>query len=241
LPAVIWGMLDGSAVSMIDAIEAEDSGVCLVLMFKAPARSKRRLAAEIGERAGTAARHLIDCALEDTKAWAGPVCYAPASPADAAYLDSRSEDRASTVLQRGRNLGERINHVNRALRAAGAAEQIFIGIDCPELDARYLKRAAARLADHDVVLGPADDGGVVLMATRRAWPDLAGLAWSSNRLMRELVRVCIDHGLSVHELDARADVDSLDDLIRIRRRLDADLRPARRQLVDWLERSVRPS
>lgn len=234
-------MLGGFVVLMITAIEAEDSGVCLVLMFKAPARSKRRLAAEIGERAGAAARHLIDCALEDMQAWPGPVCYAPASPADAAYLDGTSAGGARIVLQRGRNLGERINHVNRALLRNGAARQIFIGIDCPELDARYLERAALGLADHDVVLGPADDGGVVLMGCRRAWPDLAALAWSSNRLMHELARACLDDGSSVHELDARADVDSLDDLIRIRRRLDRDPRPARRQLVDWLERSMPPS
>lgn len=230
-----------SEALMIESIEARAASACLVLMFKAPARSKRRLAAQIGKLAGAAASHLIDCALEDTLAWPGPVCYAPATGADAGYLADRAADGAISVVQRGGNLGERINHVNRVLLAEGVAEQLFIGIDCPGLDADYLGAAAAALAGHDVVLGPADDGGVVLMGRRGAWPDLSALAWSSDRLMRELAGTCTAAGSSVHVLEARADVDSLADLLEARRRLAGDTRPARLRFADWLARSLPPA
>ena len=207
---------------------------CLVLMFKAPGRSKRRLAASIGPRASIAAEYLCRCALEDVAAWPGPVCFAPAGKADGEWLAERIGRAEAVVLQRGDNLGERINHVDRVLRLRGFERQIFIGIDCPELDERYLAQAAVALDDHDAVLGPAHDGGVVLMGTRRAWPNLAELAWSSVNLMAELERLCTGLGWSTARLAPLADIDTLDDLDTLRRGVPGDLRPARRALGAWL-------
>jgi len=63
-----------------------DAAACLVVFLKAPARSKRRLATEIGAAATDAAEHLLACALEDAAAWRGPVVLAPAADADADWL-----------------------------------------------------------------------------------------------------------------------------------------------------------
>lgn len=207
---------------------------CLVLMFKAPERSKRRLAAAIGPLASIAAEHLCRCALEDVAAWPGPVCFAPADDADGEWLAERTGRSGAIVLQRRGNLGERINHVNGVLRSQGFARQIFIGIDCPELDSRYLGEAAAALDDHDAVFGPAQDGGVVLMGARREWPDLGGLAWSSVSLMAELERLCRQYGWKTARLAPLADIDTLEDLDAYRRGMPDDPRPARRALGAWL-------
>lgn len=207
---------------------------CVVLMFKAPQRSKQRLAAEIGTLASDAAGHLLDCALEDLASWPGPICFAPASDADRACVDRRIDARAEMIVQQGDNLGARINHVNRALLRRGLQRQIFIGIDCPRLDADYLERAAAALRDHDVVLGPASDGGVVLMASRCAWPDLRPLPWGGAHLMSALEQRCIAGGHRLCRLEALSDIDSLSDLRAARAWLGGDARPARRRLSGWL-------
>lgn len=207
---------------------------CLVLMFKAPGRSKRRLAASIGPLASTAAEYLCRCALEDVAAWPGPVCFAPAGEADGEWLVERIGRADDIVLQRGSNLGERINHVDRVLRSQGFERQIFIGIDCPELDERYLGQAAAALDDHDAVLGPARDGGVVLMGARREWPDLGHLAWSSANLMAEVEQLCAECGWNMAHLAPLADIDTLEDLDEFRRVVPGDPRPARRALGAWL-------
>ncbi len=95
-------------------------------------------------------------------------------------------------------------------------------------------QAAADLIHHDVVLGPATDGGVVLMGARRAWPALVDLPWSTPRLYDELVRCCAQRELSVANLEPRADVDSVTALLAARNDLAQDLRPARRAFSRWL-------
>jgi hypothetical protein len=209
---------------------------CLVLMLKAAERSKRRLAAEIGERARDVARLLFECALEDVDGWPGPVCFAPADEQDRDSLDGRPRAGDLIVVQQGDNLGERINHVSETLAARGLPRQIYIGMDCPGLDGGYLRDAARALEQRDVVLGPALDGGVVLMGANRAWPDLSLLRWSSTDLFAELCRLCQAHSLTIATLEPRSDVDTLADLAAAAASLTQDARPARRNLSRWLAR-----
>jgi len=140
----------------------------------------------------------------------------------------------AVVLQRGCNLGERIQHVNEELLRLGFERQLYIGIDCPGLDVAYLERAAAALGDHDTVLGPAADGGVVLMGVRGRWPALAALPWSTSALFEALRTACAAAGSSAATLPRRNDIDTVGDLVALRTDLRGDARPARRALVRWL-------
>jgi glycosyltransferase A (GT-A) superfamily protein (DUF2064 family) len=207
------------------------NGCCVVLMMKSAARSKRRLADEIGaQRATQAAIHLLGCASEDLAAWPGTKCVAPS------VADERSEAPTADLLvvQRGGDLGERIAYVNEELVRLGILRQLFIGSDCPGLDVAYLERAAAELDGHDAVLGPAADGGVVLMGVRGRWPPLAALPWSTDTLCAALRTACARAGARAATLPTLRDVDTLDDLVALRTELAEDPRPARRALVDWL-------
>lgn len=207
---------------------------CLVLMLKAPVRSKRRLVADFGSAgASTLAERLIACALEDLAQWPGPVWAAPASDVDRLWLMETGSTLPSLLQPEG-NLGARIGDVGRRLHERGEHRQIFIGADCPELDLNYLREAGERLAECDVVLGPAVDGGVVLMGARREWPDLEALPWSTEHLHAALDSACRGAGLSVATLNARRDVDTLDDLLALEAELRRDPRPARVALGDWI-------
>lgn len=217
-----------------ERLKPRGHGPCLVLMLKAPERSKQRLAERIGSLASALAERLCSCALEDLDTWPGPVCLAPAAAADIDWLGERTLGTEHVVLQAPGNLGERINHVNAALGRAGHDRQIFIGIDCPELDDGYLADAARALDTHDAVLGPARDGGVVLMGARRPWPPLGGLDWSSAELGSQLGALCRSRDWRIRELPTRTDVDTLEDLGGLKRTLSDDARPARRRLSDWL-------
>jgi len=88
---------------------------------------------------------------------------------------------ASLHVQRGRDLGERMQHAAaQALRRARAA--ILIGTDCPMLSVRDLRAAARALQGGvDAVLVPAEDGGYALIGLRRADPRaFRDIAWGSG-------------------------------------------------------------
>jgi len=210
---------------------ARSAACCVVLMMKSALRSKRRLAEHIGARRATqAAQRLLDCACEDLEAWPGLRCVAPSA------ADERVDAPPAqvVVLQGGGNLGARINHVNEELIRLGFERQLYIGSDCPTLDVPYLERAAAALGNHDTVLGPAADGGVVLMGVRGRWPPLAELPWSTDALFESLRAACVAAGSSAATLPRLSDVDTLPDLVALRTELRNDPRPARRALVHWL-------
>lgn len=214
-----------------------DSRVTLVIFCRRPLPGvgKRRIARELGEAPTLAlARHLLATTLEDAGSWPGPVVIAPARAADERWAAGLLPD-ALVIPQPAGNLGERINAVDAAARALGHSRLAYIGSDAPALTPDYFARARAALVQADVVLGPADDGGVTLMGASRAWPDLAALPWSSAGLGEELRRTCRDHGLSVAALERRYDVDRVADLTRLQADLAHDSRPTRRALLRWLQ------
>jgi hypothetical protein len=210
----------------------------LVLFCRRPVAGvgKQRIAAHAG--AGIAlglAERLLATALEDAAGWPGPLVLAPASPADRDWAGALLPREATILPQAGDSLGARLQRADQALRAAGHRELVFIGSDAPVLDFAYFARARIALRQADVVLGPAEDGGVTLMAARVAWPALDDLPWSTERLGAALDRRCRAHGLRVQQLDTQYDVDEVDILPRLYRDLGADPRPARRALREWLE------
>ncbi|HSG64649.1 MAG TPA: DUF2064 domain-containing protein [Gammaproteobacteria bacterium] len=206
----------------------------LVVFFKAPGRAKRRLAAAVGSAAQNAAEHLLACTLEDARGWTGDVFFAAAAEADARWLTRRSPRAGEVLVQRGDSLGERINRVDAQLRSRGIERLIYIGTDCPAIDHTYLARADIALGRMDAVLGPALDGGVVLMGSRRPWPSIAKLAWSTPALRAGLVDTLRGRGWTIQTLAALRDIDRPQDLEAAADDLADDARPARAALAAWL-------
>ena len=77
-------------------------------------------------------------------------------------------------------------------RMAGAAQEglsrgnpvVLLGTDCPALDGDYVGAAMERLSgDLDAVLGPAEDGGYVLLGLKSVAASLfAKMPWGSDRV-----------------------------------------------------------
>jgi len=207
----------------------------LVLFCKPPDRSKQRLVPALGERDTAAlAERLLACALEDLAAWPGTAVLSPAAPDDADWAAGLGLGRARILPQCGGNLGERLNDIDLRLRDEGYGTRLFIGIDCPLLDVPTLSAATAALADADVVLGGAQDGGVVFMGSGPGWPPLAALPWSTDGLADALAATCEESGLRVRRIGRWPDVDRASDLTALAAALAEDGRAARRQLRDWL-------
>ncbi|MCG6940895.1 MAG: TIGR04282 family arsenosugar biosynthesis glycosyltransferase [Thiohalocapsa sp.] len=118
-------------------------------------------------------------------------------------------------VQQGRDLGERLHHAARAALTRADAV-ILLGTDCPALDRAYLVRAIARLAGADAVLGPAHDGGYVLLGLRRTDPSLfEGIPWGGDRVAAVTRSRLGGLGWRWSELPALPDIDRPEDLVHL--------------------------
>lgn len=117
-------------------------------------------------------------------------------------------------LQRGADLGEKMFHAaEEVLR--GASKVVIIGSDCPEIDKGYLELALLELdkSANDVVLGPALDGGYVLIAMKH--PHLGifqNIDWGSELVLQQTINKLDQYGLGYSELPALRDIDTAEDL-----------------------------
>jgi rSAM/selenodomain-associated transferase 2/rSAM/selenodomain-associated transferase 1 len=111
------------------------------------------------------------------------------------------------------DLGERMRRAFEEAFASGAGGTLIVGSDCPVLSAEHLHRAFAGLLEHDLVLGPARDGGYYLIGARAGAPDVfGGIAWGTGGVLEHTLAAARGAGLSVALLDELADVDRTEDL-----------------------------
>jgi len=110
------------------------------------------------------------------------------------------------------DLGQRMLAAFRhMLRGANAA--VVIGTDCPDVSSGLLRTAFDALTHHDLVLGPARDGGYYLIGLRRPAPDLfEDMAWSTASVLSQTLERAATLGLSVRLLPTLSDVDEPSDL-----------------------------
>ncbi|MDS4029302.1 MAG: TIGR04282 family arsenosugar biosynthesis glycosyltransferase [Candidatus Contendobacter sp.] len=130
----------------------------------------------------------------------------------------RREYSAQLRRQCAGDLGRRMNHaLNRTLAAGHPA--VLIGGDCASLGKAELRAAFDLLAaGHAAVLGPAMDGGYVLIGLNRSCPTLfRGIAWSTPTVLATTRRRLQRAGMNWAELAPGWDVDTPADLRRLRR------------------------
>jgi rSAM/selenodomain-associated transferase 1 len=110
------------------------------------------------------------------------------------------------------DLGERLCRAMTEAFTEGVAKVLILGADCPEFGAEDIQSAFDALQEHDVVLGPATDGGYWLVGLRRPLPDLfREIPWSTDQVFEMTRRRIVDAGLRVAELRRLRDIDTLED------------------------------
>jgi hypothetical protein len=120
------------------------------------------------------------------------------------------------------DLGARLSEASAAALDAPGARVAIIGSDAPALTAGHLDAAFAALDAHDVVLGPASDGGYWLIALSRPAPELfKGMAWSTASVLRETRERAERAGLSVALIETLSDLDTPADVARLMGRVAA--------------------
>jgi len=194
------------------------SGARTLLVFArdpVPGRVKTRLIAALGRTAATA---LYWQMLRQTLATAarlnGVRCELwlddPAPTQDLRAVATRLGMALHT--QRGPDLGARMAAALAQATADGGLA-VLIGSDCPGFDIAYLEAAYDVLARHDAVIGPAVDGGYVLIGVKRPQPELfRDVAWGTDRVLHTTRQRLRKLGLRWQELPLQRDLDQPGDL-----------------------------
>ncbi|MBU6400629.1 MAG: TIGR04282 family arsenosugar biosynthesis glycosyltransferase [Verrucomicrobia bacterium] len=107
------------------------------------------------------------------------------------------------------DLGVRMQSAFAAAFRNGAQRVVIIGSDCPEVTAEDVAAAWHALLTHDLVLGPATDGGYWLIGLCRPQPALFHqMPWSTDQVFGQTLRRAAEAGLRVHRLRQLEDVDT---------------------------------
>ena len=124
---------------------------------------------------------------------------------------------AALVAQSGRDLGERMA-VALAAGLQSARKVLLVGSDCPAITPAYLHVASNALEQNELVIGPAQDGGFVLIglnrdaATEALNALFADVAWGSETVLASTVANAQRLAMRYALLPTLADIDRPGDL-----------------------------
>lgn len=206
--------------------------------FWTPGEVKTRLAATIGhERAAELHRACLTTLLARLRELADRRVLA-FSPAEQRAGFQAIAGAWSLEVQSTGDLGERMRHHLAAAFRTGAESAVLIGSDSPTLPLAFIEEAYERLREVPVVLGPSDDGGYYLIGLSRPDPPLFDrISWSTGEVWQQTVERLTAANWSYHQLPPWYDVDTADDLARLRAELMGPL--AGTPAFDDLRRAVR--
>ncbi|WP_017306087.1 TIGR04282 family arsenosugar biosynthesis glycosyltransferase [Spirulina subsalsa] len=111
------------------------------------------------------------------------------------------------------DLGQRMAEAFRQAFQEGQERVLIIGIDCPGLTQTILEQGFRALQHHDLVIGPAEDGGYYLIGLNRLIPELfQGIAWGTDRVFAQTGEIAQGLGCAIATLPQLPDIDTPQDL-----------------------------
>jgi uncharacterized protein len=173
--------------------------------YPEPGKAKTRLIPALGpDGAARVYARLLDMTLASARQSGLPIELRTTGGSRNAFITLCGEDLAITEQGEG-DLGRRLSRV--------PSPAIVIGSDAPALDAALLREARDLLERHEVVIGPASDGGYYLIGFVRPIPfAFSSIAWSTPEVLPETLRRLGAQGIEPALLPVLADIDTPADL-----------------------------
>ncbi len=184
------------------------------MILKSPrfGEAKTRLARGIdAAQASAIYRALVEHqAAEIPVDWLVTVYFAPADAGEEmkVWLTPRLPDGTRFLPQCDGDLGRRLGAAVRTEFENGSKRVYLIGGDCPGLSRDYFYEADTALSNDDVVIGPAQDGGYVLLGLKSPHEALfREISWSTPVVLDQTLRAARGQRLSVRLLEPLVDID----------------------------------
>ena len=130
------------------------------------------------------------------------------------FLECENNYPVQLNNQYGADLGERMAF-SLSVALQTYEKVVVIGTDCPDINADYIHEAFSSLDSVDTVVGPAVDGGYVLLGLRKFAPELfSGISWGGDTVLIQTENALDELAWSYKELGIMHDIDRPEDLLR---------------------------
>jgi len=192
----------------------------LLIFIKNPVlgKVKTRLAASIGNEKALAIYHrLLEHTRKETQTLTADklLFYSENIPDD-----DWSNKTYEKKMQESGDLGYKMKSAFSQAFEQGYEKAVIIGSDCAELKKQHLENAFVALEKHDVVLGPANDGGYYLIGFQRLINEVFdNKTWSTANVLSSTIKDLERLNKTYFLLPTLIDVDNYEDL----------------QSIDWLK------
>jgi rSAM/selenodomain-associated transferase 1 len=212
-------------------------------MAKAPIAGtvKTRLVPPLtAAQAADLCRSLLLDQLEHLRALAVADLYVAYAPSDArAVIEELMPPEFRCFSQSGKDLGTRMSKIFDRLLDHEYQRVVLIGGDLPALPLSYLEQAFETLEapSKRLVLGPSRDGGYYLVGMNRRTPEIfQAMTWSHDRVLAQTLARLAAMGIGSELLPGWFDIDTTDDLRRLKFCTDASFRARMKNTLSLLPR-----
>lgn len=189
----------------------------VIAKWPEPGRAKTRLSPPLTyeEAAEFARASLLDVLDLIAETSTRPlVAFSP--PAAGWHFRELLGEHAGLIEATGAHFGEVLAQAQRAAFALGHDAVALVAADTPHADPANYDQAFDLLGHNDVVLGPSNDGGYYLLATRKVTQGLfPAMHWSGPDVAATTRALALSAGLDLAEVAMCQDVDTFDDLLAV--------------------------
>lgn len=117
------------------------------------------------------------------------------------------------TTQKGADLGERMKNAFQKGFEDGYERIVLIGSDLPEITEGLINNGIKKLENHEVVFGPATDGGYYLIGLGKMHHFIfENKPWSQYNLLQETLDELKKNNIPVATLSTLNDIDNFEDL-----------------------------
>lgn len=186
-----------------------DPRLVLFARFPAAGACKTRLIPALGAQGAAALHRRLTERTVNTLRIAGQIVTVAFTGADESEFAAWLGPHVHLVEQAPGDLSARL------LACLEPAPVIFFGADTPDLLPRHVDAAITALLSHEVVIGPAEDGGYYLIGMRTALRELlVDMPWSTEQVLSETLARLARMAIVPCLLETLADCDRPEDLAR---------------------------
>ena len=127
--------------------------------------------------------------------------------------DMFEDEYFEKLIQKGDDLGDKMYNAAKDSFGQWATKVVIIGSDCFDINAGIIEEAFNALNQHDVVLGPAEDGGFYLIGMTDLHSEFfLNREWSHENVLLDTIIQVKEKGLKHYLLPTLSDVDFFEDL-----------------------------